>query len=150
MPSNRPAATWQSAAAIVPIARSRCATSTSPSADCSTQRGSADSKPTSSSLPSDAHRRSPTDGSSRTPFRVAPPPRVATHSSSGPKSCTKPNTTSAIVGPSATAIETQWCGSPRLALSEPSIGSTTTTKPSPPKSTVPRSSLTTVKRAPSS
>jgi hypothetical protein len=58
-------------------------------------------------LPSEAQRRSPIAGSSRTPFNVAPPPRVATHSSSGPKSCTKPNVTSAIVGPSATAIETQ-------------------------------------------
>ena len=43
-------------------------------------------------------------------------PRRATHSSPGPKSWTKPNTTSAIVGPSATAIESAWCGSPRLAF----------------------------------
>ena len=60
------------------------------------------------------------------PSSCAPSPRHATHSSSGPKSCTKPNTTSAIVGPSATAIESAKCGSPRLALTEPSIGSITT------------------------
>ena len=132
IPSNRPAATWHMAAAIVPMARRRWATWTRPSADSSTQRGSADSKPTSSSLPSDAQRRSPTAGSSRMPLRVAPPPRVATHSSSGPKSCTKPNTTSAIVGPSATAIDTAWCGSPRLAFSEPSIGSMPTMRSSLP------------------
>ena len=50
----------------------------------------------------------------------------------------------------ATAIEIEWCGSPRLALTEPSIGSTTTSTSGSPKSIVPRSSLTAVKRRPSS
>ena len=62
------------------------------------------------------------------PSSCAPRPRHATHSSSGPKSCTKPKKTSAIVGPSATAIESAKCGSPRLAFSEPSIGSITTSR----------------------
>jgi hypothetical protein len=39
---------------------------------------------------------------------------------------------------------------PRLAFIEPSIGSTTTVTDGSPKSTMPRSSLTTQKRAPSS
>ena len=103
--SKRAAATWHSETAIAPIARSRCAVSASASADWTTQRGSADSTPITSSLPSRV-RRSPSRASSATPSSCAPPPRHATHSSSGPKSCTNPNTTSAIVGPSATAIET--------------------------------------------
>src|SRR3954447_12170121 len=147
--SNRAAATWQSETAIAPIARSRCAVSASASADWTTQRGSADSTPSTSSLPS-AVRRSPSAGSSRSPSSSAPRPRQATHSSSGPKSRTKPNTTSAIVVPSATARESAKWGSPRLALTEPSIGSITTCTSGEPKSTMPRSSLTAVKRAPSS
>ena len=39
--------------------------------------------------------------------------------------------------PSATAIEIEWCGRPRLALTEPSSGSITTSVSVPPKSTVP-------------
>src|SRR3954449_10195083 len=147
--SKRPAATWHSDTAIAPIARSRCAVSASASADWTTQRGSADSTPSTSSLPSRV-RRSPSPGSSRMPSSSAPRPRQATHSSSGPKSRTKPNTTSAIVVPSATASESAKCGSPRLALTEPSIGSITTCRSGEPKSTMPRSSLTAVKRAPSS
>src|SRR4051812_24709193 len=147
--SNRAAATWQSETAIAPIARSRCAVSASASADWTTQRGSADSTPSTSSLPSPV-RRSPSAGSSRSPSSSAPRPRQATHSSSGPKSRTKPNTTSAIVVPSATARESAKWGSPRLALTEPSIGSITTCRSGEPKSTMPRSSLTAVKRAPPS
>src|SRR4051794_41504582 len=147
--SNRAAATWHSDTAIAPIARSRCAVSASASADCTTQRGSADSTPSTSSLPSGV-RRSPSDRSSVMPSSCAPPPRQATHSSSGPKSRTNPNTTSAIVSPSATATESAKCGSPRLALTEPSIGSITTSVSGDPKSTTPRSSLTAVKRAPAS
>src|SRR3954452_6330624 len=147
--SKRAAATWQSETAIAPIARSRCAVSASASADWTTQRGSADSAPSTSSLPSRV-RGSPSAGSSRMPSSSAPRPRQATHSSSGPKSRTNPNTTSAIVVPSATASESARCGSPRLALTEPSIGSITTCKSGEPKSTTPRSSLTAVKRAPPS
>src|SRR3954447_13495998 len=147
--SKRAAATWHSDTAIAPIARRRCAVSASASADWTTQRGSADSTPSTSSLPSRV-RRSPSPGSSRRPSSSAPCPRQATHSSSGPKSRTKPNTTSAIVVPSATATESAKCGSPRLALTEPSIGSITTCTSGEPKSTMPRSSLTAVKRAPSS
>ena len=58
MPSIRAAATWQSETAIVPSARTRYAASLRSSATSRTQRGSADSMPTSSSLPS-AARRSP-------------------------------------------------------------------------------------------
>src|SRR4051794_6320344 len=147
--SKRAAATWHSDTAIAPIARRRCAVSASASADWTTQRGSADSTPSTSSLPSRV-RRSPSPGSSRRPSSSAPCPRQATHSSSGPKSRTKPNTTSAIVVPSATATESAKCGSPRLALTEPSIGSITTCTSGEPKSTMPRSSLTAVKRAPRS
>src|SRR3954454_5307241 len=147
MASKRAAATEHSDTAIAPIARSRCAVSASASADWTTQRGSADSIPSTSSLPSRV-RRSTSDGSSGSPSSCAPPPRPATNSSSGPKSCTKPNVTSAIVVPSATATDNAKCGSPRLALTEPSIGSMTTWVPLPPKSTTPRSSLTAVKRAP--
>ena len=63
---------------------------------------------------------------SRSPFSHAPPPLVAVHSSPVPKSWTKPKTTSFIVEPSATAIETEKNGMLRFAFSEPSIGSTTT------------------------
>src|SRR4051794_682404 len=147
--SKRPPATWHSDTAIAPMARSRCAASARASADWTTQRGSADSMPRTSSLPSGV-RRSVSDGSSWVPSSWAPPPRQATHSSSGPKSCTKPNTTSAIVDPSETATERAKCGSPRLALTEPSIGSMTTSRSSLPKSTSPRSSLIALKRAPAS
>src|SRR3954470_19626772 len=147
--SKRAAATWHSDTAIAPIARSRCAVSASASADCTTQRGSADSTPSTSSLPSRV-RRSPSEGSSRIPSSSAPLPRQATHSSSGPKSRTNPNTTSAIVVPSATATDSAKCGRPRLALTEPSIGSITTCRSGEPKSTIPRSSLTAVNRAPAS
>src|SRR3954451_21377006 len=147
--SNRAPATWHRDTAIAPIARSRCAASAKASADCTTQRGSADSMPRTSSLPSGV-RRSVSDGSSWVPSSWAPPPRQATHSSSGPKSCTKPNTTSAIVDPSETATERAKCGSPRLAFTEPSIGSITTSSSSLPKSTSPRSSLMALKRAPAS
>src|SRR3954454_5939889 len=149
MASKRAAATWHSDTAIAPIARSRCAVSASASADCTTQRGSADSTPSTSSLPSRV-RRSPSSRSSVIPSSSAPWPRTATHSSSGPKSRTNPNTTSAIVVPWATASESAKCGSPRLALTEPSIGSITTCSSGEPKSTTPRSSLTAVKRAPAS
>src|SRR3954454_9394965 len=149
MASKRAAATWHSDTAIAPIARSRCAVSASASADCTTQRGSADSTPSTSSLPSRV-RRSPSSRSSVMPSSSAPLPRQATHSSSGPKSRTNPNTTSAIVVPWATASESAKCGSPRLALTEPSIGSITTCSSGEPKSTTPRSSLTAVKRAPAS
>ena len=103
IPSSRPAATWHSDTAIAPIARSRCAASASASPASATQRGSADSTPSSSSRP--RTRCSGSAGSSGTPLRRAPPPRSATHSSPAPKSCTNANCTSAIVGPSATAIE---------------------------------------------
>ena len=149
MPSSRAAATWQSETAIAPIARSRCAVAASASAESRTQTGSADSIPSSSSLPPTRRSRAP--GSSGTPLSAAPWPRRATHSSPGPKSCTKPNTTSAIVSPSATASDSAWCGSPRLAFLEPSSGSITTntgSAASKPKSTRPRSSLTAAKRAP--
>src|SRR3954452_12527202 len=55
-----------------------------------------------------------------------------------------------MVGPSATATLIAWAGSPRLAFSDPSSGSMTTRTSGEPKSTSPRSSLTAVKRAPSS
>ncbi len=42
---------------------------------------------------------------SRSPFRKAPSPRRAHHSSPDPKSCTKPKMTSAAVSPSATATD---------------------------------------------
>ena len=78
-PSRRsaPAATWHSETAIAPIARSRCAVSSSASADCTTQRGSADSSPSTSSLPSRS-RRSTSVGRAarrraRRPRRAAPP-----------------------------------------------------------------------------
>ena len=66
MPSSRAPATWQSVTAIVPIARRRWLVSTSASAASRIQRGSADSIPTSSSLPSRV-RRSPIEGSRRSP-----------------------------------------------------------------------------------
>ena len=142
MPSNRAAATWHKAAAIVPIARRRCATCTSPSRARRTQRGSADSNADDLELAVGRPRRSADRRVERHAVRARRRrPRGATHSSLGPEVVHEAEDTSAIVGPSATAIDTQWCGSPRLALSEPSIGSTTTSTPSPPKSTVPRSSL---------
>ncbi len=67
--------------------------------------------------------RSPSVGSSGSPLSVAPSPRCAHHSSRVPKSYTNAKTTSAIVSPAATAIESAWCGIPRLAFSDPSIGS---------------------------
>ena len=124
IPSSRAAATWQSDTAIAPIARSavgRGSRARRPTAR--TQRGSADSiaeqlEPAVGVAPL-RHA-----GSSRTPLSVGAARRATRPTPrSGPKSCTKPNTTSAIVGPSATAIESAWCGSPRLAFSEPSIGS---------------------------
>jgi hypothetical protein len=63
---------------------------------------------------------------SGSPFRNAPSPCVAVHSSPEPKSWTNPKTTSFIVAPSATAIDIEKYGMFRFALSEPSIGSTTT------------------------
>ena len=84
--------------AIAPIARSRCAASASASADCATQRGSADSTPSTSSLPSRV-RRSPSVGSSGTPSSCAPRAAPARPTPRRARSrCTKPNTTSAIVG----------------------------------------------------
>src|SRR5919198_58499 len=66
------------------------------------------------------------------PLRRAPSPSVAVHSSSVPKSCTKPNSTSPMVGPDATATEREKKPMPRFALREPSIGSMTTcVRPSP-------------------
>ena len=62
----------------------------------------------------------------RSPFSHAPSPLVAVHSSPLPKSWTNPKTTSFIVDPSATAIDTEKNGMFRFAFSEPSIGSTTT------------------------
>src|SRR5829696_1931758 len=56
-----------------------------------------------------------------------------------------------MVSPRATASESAWCGSPRLAFLEPSSGSITTSTGSAasnPKSTRPRSSLTAPNRAP--
>src|SRR4051794_16772878 len=147
--SKRAPATWHSETAIAPIARIRCVVSSSASTDCTTQRGSADSTPTTSSLPRRL-RRSTSEGSSLTPSSCAPSPRHPSHSSCGPKSCTKPKKTSAIVGPSATATDSAWCGRPRLAFSDPSIGSMITRTSSEPKSTIPRSSLTAQKRAPAS
>jgi hypothetical protein len=129
--SRRAAATWQSVMASDPMERTRCAASSRSSAASRIQRGSADSMPSSSSLPSGVRRSAVFVASCRPP-RKAPSPRSACHASPGPKSCTKPKTTSAMVGPSATAIDRAWCESPRLALSEPSIGSITTTIPSPP------------------
>ena len=80
------------------------------------------------------------------PSSNAPPPRLAVHSSPAPKSCTNPNVTSSIVGPSATASESEKYGIPRLALTEPSTGSTTTrTGPPSPKPRSPSSSETSVK-----
>ena len=71
------------------------------------------------------------------------------NSSSAPKSWTKPNSTSAIEGPEATAMLRLWEGIVRRALSEPSIGSITTrAAPPSPKTTSPRSSETATKEAP--
>src|SRR5437763_1977768 len=66
------------------------------------------------------------------PFRRAPSPRRAVHSSPEPKSWTKPKTTSSIVSPCATAIEREKKGMPRFAFSDPSIGSTTSSGSAPP------------------
>ena len=98
IPSKRAAATWHSETAIEPIARMRCAVAVERvGRTATTQRGSADSTPTTSSLPSRS-RRSADARVERRAVELAPSPRRATHSSPGPKSCTKPNTTSAIVG----------------------------------------------------
>ena len=83
IPSSRALATWHSVTAIVPSARRRCDTASSSAAAARTQRGSADSMPSSSSLPSGL-RRSGSAGSSITPSSHAPSPRRAVHSSSGP------------------------------------------------------------------
>src|SRR4051812_31437373 len=104
--------------------------------------------PTSSRRPS-WPRRSPSVGSRGCPLSWAPSPRDATHSSPVPKSRTKAKHMSPIVGPSATPIDSARCGKPRLALREPSSGSTTTRRSPPPNSTSPRSSERAVKRTPS-
>ena len=87
---------------------------------------------------------------SRSPSRRAPAPCAAVHSSPVPKSCTNPRRTSPIVGPSATAIETAKKGKPRLAFSEPSMGSTTThvASASAPTRSSPSSSETRVNERP--
>src|SRR6266566_3806968 len=81
--------------------------------------------------------------SSRDPSSLAPSPRVAVHSSSVPKSWTKPKSTSPMVGPEATAIERAKKPMPRFAFSEPSIGSITTCVAQSPRT--PTSSETIVK-----
>ena len=88
----------------MPSARRRYAVSSSGSIDLATQRGSADSIPSTSSRPS-RPRRSGSVGSSWAPSSQAPRPRHAHHFSDGPKSYTNANATSAIVCPSATAID---------------------------------------------
>ena len=77
--------------------------------------------------------------------RARPTPR------SGPKSCTKPNTTSAIVGPVGDRDRDRVVRQPALGV-ERAVDRVDRPRavPAPPKSTVPRSSLTAVKRAPSS
>jgi SAM-dependent methyltransferase len=134
--SKRPAATWQSESATDPRPRRRAApVASSAAAWRATSRGCADSMPSTSIRPSRAR------GGSRAPSRKLPPPRRARHSSPCPRSSTNPSSTSPIVGPEATAIDSANAGMPRLALRDPSIGSITTwTSPPAPSATSPRSS----------
>src|SRR5439155_5218818 len=78
----------------------------------------------------------------RTAVQPGAPPLLAVHCSEVPKSCTNPKWTSPIVGPEATATDSEKKPMPRLAFSEPSIGSMTTYVP--PFPTTPTSSDTTV------
>src|SRR3954447_12269881 len=134
--STRPAARWQSERASEPMMRRRYASSTTAAACSATDEVRVASKERISM------RSFGSSPSSRRPLRNAPWPRVAVHSSSVPKSCTNPNSTSPIVGPDATATESEKKPMPRFAFSEPSIGSITTcTLPSP---TLPTSSDTNV------
>ena len=124
--STRPAARWQRESASDPITRVRWAKPTRPAA-CSATRSVRVASSERISM-----RSFGPGPSSGTPFRNAPPPRRATHSSPLPKSWTKPSSTSSIRGPEATASESEKNGMPRLAFRLPSIGSQTTVTPSPP------------------
>jgi hypothetical protein len=85
MPSTRVAATWHIDTAIEPMARRRPVTWTSASLEAASQRGSADSMATISRRPSRL-RRSGGAGASGAPLSRTPLPRVAHHSSPGPRS----------------------------------------------------------------
>ena len=74
-------------------------------------------------------RRSSFGPTSGMPSSCAPRRAPRDHISPRPRSPTKPKLTSAIVGPSATAIETACGARPRLAFIDPSIGSITTRTP---------------------
>src|SRR5437764_7619915 len=117
--STRPAARWQNERASEPMIRSRCARSATFGASRATSDVRVASK---ERISTSSFGRTAPSGSL---LSHAPSPRRAVHSSREPKSCTKPNTTSSIVSPSATAIESEKKGMPRFALSDPSIGSMT-------------------------
>src|SRR5438105_1591171 len=135
--STRPAARWQSESAREPMIRSRCARPTTADAFSATDAVRVASN---ARISIRSFGRSP---SSRWPLRYAPSPRDAVHTSSVPKSWTKPKSTSAIVGPLETAIDSEKNPMPRFALSEPSIGSITKrASPPEPRRTSPRSSDT--------
>lgn len=87
IPSQRAAATWQSAMAIEPIARTRWTWSSSTSPRSAKFRAWADSTATTSSLPSSV-RRSGGRSTSGWSLTKAPSPLVARHSSFGPRSKT--------------------------------------------------------------
>ena len=130
----------------MPSTRSRNTSPSSCAATGASHSGRADSNPTTSS------DSPPISVSSTSPFSVAPSSRVAANSSPVPKSWTKPNSTSSIVLPDATAMLSEYVGISRFAFSDPSIGSITTrTSLAPsPNATVPRSSEIAVKSWPCS
>ena len=122
--------------AIEPTARIRYAFPASARSSGIVRSGFADSIPTTSSPYPGPSARSSRSSS------VAPAPRLAKYSSEEPKSWTNPSSTSAMVGPLATAMLSEWEGSMRRAFSEPSSGSTITKvfPASSPNGTSPRSS----------
>ncbi len=102
--------------------------------------------PSTSSRPSRAASLGQRRGRAARRCSHAPSPRRAHHSSAGPKSCTNAERD---VGHRLAVghrdRHARGAGSPRLAFSDPSIGSMITRTPSSPKSTSPRSSERAVK-----
>ena len=119
--STRPAARWQSESASEPMIRKPPRNAVQLGGDLGDQRGPGRFARRGSRSPRPGRRRR---AARRRAARRSP--RVAVHSSPVPKSWTKPNATSRISGPSATARDSAKYGMPRLAFSEPSIGSSTT------------------------
>ena len=142
--STRPAARWQSESASEPITRRRSATPRIAG------RGSRDRV---GRRPLEREDLDPVLRAGRVERRPVERRAAAALGDpllTGAEVVDVPERTSSIVGPSATASESEKNGIARLALTDPSIGSTTTPGgPPAPKARTPSSSETSVRSAPS-